>query len=117
MSEKSRALRNDGIDCDRRVVRPCDNDIFVARQSDHELDSSALRFPPGHRLDANYVARWVALRRDRDRAGHYNYVQDREIRRLRAELEAQHDAPSAVARIVHRLKRRFGKGFDGPDRI
>ena len=40
------------------------------------------------RLDAAYVERWAALRRDRDHAGHYNLVHDQELTRLRAELNA-----------------------------
>jgi hypothetical protein len=40
------------------------------------------------RLDAAYVERWAALRRDRDHAGHYNLVHDQELTRLRAELKA-----------------------------
>src|SRR4051812_21303478 len=45
------------------------------------------------RLDATYVERWAALRRDRDHAGHYNLVHDRELKRLRAELDARQDRP------------------------
>jgi hypothetical protein len=40
------------------------------------------------RLDAAYVERWAALRRDRDHAGHYNFVYDQELSRVRAEKEA-----------------------------
>ena len=41
------------------------------------------------RLDAAYVERWAALRRDRDHAGHYNLVRDLEVKRLRAELDTR----------------------------
>jgi hypothetical protein len=41
------------------------------------------------RLDAAFVERWAALRRDRDHAGHYNLVHDAELTRLRAELAAR----------------------------
>lgn len=62
------------------------------------------------RLDASHVARWAALRRDRDHAGHYNLVHDRELARLRAALEAHQDpTPSGLDRIVNGLKRRFAK--------
>ena len=40
------------------------------------------------RLEAAYVERWAALRRDRDHAGYYNLVHDRELARLRAERDA-----------------------------
>ena len=39
------------------------------------------------------VERWAALRRDRDHAGHYNLVHDRELTRLRAVLEARQEPP------------------------
>jgi hypothetical protein len=39
------------------------------------------------RLDSAYVERWAALRRERDRAGHYNLVFDQELTRLRAERD------------------------------
>ena len=44
------------------------------------------------RLDAVYVERWAALRRDRDHAGHYNLVHDRELTGLRAEKDALENA-------------------------
>ena len=67
------------------------------------------------RLDADYVERWAALRRDRDHAGHYNLVHDRELTRLRAELEAKRSAPpfSGIDRIINGLKRRFGRSREG----
>ncbi len=45
------------------------------------------------RLDESHVERWAALRRDRDHAGHYNLVHDREISRLRRENDALRSAP------------------------
>ena len=67
------------------------------------------------RLDADYVERWAALRRDRDHAGHYNLVHDRELARLRAALEARQGSPqfSGIERIVNGLKRRFGRSDGG----
>jgi Glycosyltransferase sugar-binding region containing DXD motif len=59
------------------------------------------------RLDATYVERWAALRRDRDHAGYHNLVHDRELKRLRAELDIRQN-PSRGG-IVSDLKRRFGK--------
>ena len=40
------------IDTDVMLMAPSlpAADIFVARQSDHELNGSAMRFPPGHPL-------------------------------------------------------------------
>ena len=62
------------------------------------------------RLDADHVERWAALRRDRDHAGHYNLVHDRELARLRAELSARPGSQlSGIDRIINALKRRFGK--------
>ena len=62
------------------------------------------------RLDAGQVERWAALRRDRDHAGHYNLVHDRELARLRAELSARPGSQlSGIDRIINALKRRFGK--------
>lgn len=63
------------------------------------------------RLDATHVERWAALRRDRDHAGHYNLVHDRELTRLRAALEAGQGSPqvSGIDRIINGLKRRFGR--------
>jgi hypothetical protein len=62
------------------------------------------------RLDADHVERWAALRRDRDHAGHYNLVHDRELARLRAELAARPGSQlSGIDRFVTALKRRFGK--------
>jgi len=65
------------------------------------------------RLDAAYIERWAALRRDRDHAGHYNLVHDQELTRLRAELIAlEAGRRSGISRIFKgltgRLKRRFG---------
>lgn len=57
------------------------------------------------RLDAAYVERWAALRRDRDQAGHYNLVQNRELARLRAERQW----PFGIGRIIGGLKRRFSQ--------
>jgi hypothetical protein len=67
------------------------------------------------RLDASYIERWAALRRDRDHAGHYNLVHDRELARLRAALEARQDPPqlSGIDRIINGLKRRFGRSREG----
>ena len=67
------------------------------------------------RLDAGYVERWAALRRDRDHAGHYNLVHDRELTRLRAELEARQSPlqRSGIDRIINGLKRRFGRSGEG----
>lgn len=65
------------------------------------------------RLDAASVERWAALRRDRDHAGHYNLVHDRELKRLRAELDAlQRAQPSGIAAFIRNLQRRFGGGPD-----
>src|SRR6478609_9070563 len=67
-----------------------------------------------NRLDADHVERWAALRRDRDHAGHYNLVHDRELARLHAALEAHRDPPSrGLDRIIGGLKRRFGKRREG----
>jgi len=65
------------------------------------------------RLDAAYVERWAALRRDRDHAGHYNLVHDQELTRLRAELNAMEAAQGQgvsgiFGDLKGRLKRRFG---------
>jgi hypothetical protein len=64
------------------------------------------------RLDADHVERWAALRRDRDHAGHYNLVHDRE---LRAELDARQGPPqlSGFDRIISGLKRRFARSREG----
>jgi hypothetical protein len=64
------------------------------------------------RLDAGYVERWAALRRDRDHAGHYNLVHDQELTRLRAELNALEAARgrgiTGIFRdLTGRLKQRF----------
>ena len=59
------------------------------------------------RLDAAYVERWAALRRDRDHAGYYNLVHDRELTRLRAELE--NARLSGVAGIFSSLRARLKK--------
>jgi hypothetical protein len=62
------------------------------------------------RLDAAYVERWAALRRDRDHAGHYNLVHGRELKRLRAELDARQDAQRlGIGAMIGGLKRRLGK--------
>jgi hypothetical protein len=58
------------------------------------------------RLDAAYVERWAALRRDRDHAGHYNLVHDRELARLRAMLAAHRDAPT-IGKMIGGMKRRL----------
>jgi hypothetical protein len=55
------------------------------------------------RLDAAHVERWAALRRDRDEAGHYNLMHDRELARLRDELEAR-QWYSGIGRIIGGLK-------------
>jgi hypothetical protein len=61
-------------------------------------------------LDADHVERWAALRRDREHAGHYNLVHDRELARLRAELAARLGSQlSGIDRMINGLKRRFGK--------
>lgn len=65
------------------------------------------------RLDAAYVERWAALRRDRDHAGHYNLVHDQELARLRAELNAleagRRPGIGGIFRgLTGRLKQRFG---------
>jgi len=67
------------------------------------------------RLDAAYIERWAALRRDRDHAGVYNLVHDQELTRLRAELNAlKSDRQSGISGIFRdlrdlkgRLKQRF----------
>lgn len=63
------------------------------------------------RLDATYVERWAALRRDRDHAGHFNLVHDREIARLRAALAAQQDA-STIGKMIGGMKRRLSSWRD-----
>jgi hypothetical protein len=62
------------------------------------------------RLDAVYIERWAALRRDRDHAGYYNLVHDRELKRLRAELDAR-QAPQrdGLGGIISGLKRHLRK--------
>jgi len=67
------------------------------------------------RLDAGYVERWAALRRERDHAGHYNLVHDRELKRLRAELDARQGPPrpSGIDRIINGLKRRLRRSSEG----
>ena len=60
------------------------------------------------RLDAAYVERWAALRRDRDHAGHYNLVHDRELVRLRAVLRGR-PWSSGINRIIGGLRRRFSQ--------
>jgi hypothetical protein len=56
------------------------------------------------RLDATYVERWAALRRDRDHAGHTNFVYDQELNRLRAEK----DTP--VRTRIHKFVRSLRAG-------
>ena len=57
------------------------------------------------RLDAVYVERWAALRRDRDHAGHYNLVHDRELTGLRAEKDALENARFfGVTRTLRNLR-------------
>ena len=59
------------------------------------------------RLDAAYVSRWAALRRDRDHAGHYNLVHDAELSRLRAEIDAlQRTRTQGISGIFRRLTAR-----------
>jgi len=67
------------------------------------------------RLEATYVERRAALRRDRDHAGHYNLVHNRELTRLRAELDVRQASTqlSGIDRIISGLKRRFGKKREG----
>jgi hypothetical protein len=65
------------------------------------------------RLDAAYVERWAALRRDRDHAGHYNLVHDQELTRLRAQLngleaERRPGITGIFKGLTDRLKQRFG---------
>jgi hypothetical protein len=61
------------------------------------------------RLEAGFVERWAALRRDRDHAGHYNLVHDQELKRLRAELAIRQPTPlSGIMKMVRGLKARFG---------
>lgn len=65
------------------------------------------------RLDAAYVERWAALRRDRDHAGYYNLVHDQELTRLRAELNllkaGRGQGIGGIFKgLTGRLKRRFG---------
>ena len=62
------------------------------------------------RLDAVHVERWAALRRDRDHAGRYNLVHDREQKRLRAELERMKEPKHAGAGIVSNWKDVSGTG-------
>lgn len=60
------------------------------------------------RLDASYVERWAALRRDRDHAGHYNLVHHQELTRLRAEIESlRRGHHFGVSRIVGSLLARW----------
>jgi hypothetical protein len=59
------------------------------------------------RLEAAYVERWAALRRDRNHAGYYNLVHDRELNRLRAERDALERArKSGINGIFRGLKAR-----------
>jgi hypothetical protein len=61
------------------------------------------------RLDAASVERWAALRRDGDRAGHYNLAHDRDLKRLRAELDAlQRAQVSGIAAFIRNLQRHVG---------
>ena len=47
---------------------------------------------------------------DRDHAGHYNLVHGRELKRLRAELDARQDAQRlGIGAMIGGLKRRLGK--------
>lgn len=60
------------------------------------------------RLDAAYVERWAALRRDRDHAGHYNLVHSRELTRLRSEIEALNDGRFfGIGRVLEKIKARL----------
>jgi len=66
------------------------------------------------RLDAAYVERWAALRRDRDHAGYYNLVHDRELARLRAELEnaRRSEIAGILASLRARVKKHLGRSPD-----
>jgi hypothetical protein len=70
------------------------------------------------RLEAVYVERWSALRRDRDHAGHYNLVHDRELTRLRAERCAGRRAlfrnNTNSERFEKRLKETLKQVRDNP---
>ncbi|MBR0754856.1 hypothetical protein JQ604_21935 [Bradyrhizobium jicamae] len=61
------------------------------------------------RLDPGHVVRWAALRRDRDHAGYYNLVHDRELKRLQAELDEQRRRSRGVSRFIRGLMRRLRK--------
>jgi hypothetical protein len=64
------------------------------------------------RLDAAYVKRWAALRRDRDHAGHYNLVHDQELIRLRAERDAlQHPRFFGIEGVLRDFRARVKKRF------
>jgi hypothetical protein len=64
------------------------------------------------RLDAAYVTRWAALRRDRDHAGHYNLVHDAELTRLRAEIDVlQRVRSQGINGMLQRLTVRVRKQF------
>ena len=77
------------------------------------IDAMFERFHPAvtwsDRLDAEHVARWAALRRDRDHAGHYNLVHDQELKRLQAELDQERRRSRGVGRFIRGLGRRLGK--------
>jgi hypothetical protein len=60
------------------------------------------------RLDAAFVERWAALRRDRDHAGYYNLVHSQELTRLRREIGILKDSlPSGIGRLLGKLKARL----------
>lgn len=60
------------------------------------------------RLDAAFVERWAALRRDRDHAGYYNLVHSRELARLRSEVEAlKNGRYFGIQRTLEKLKARL----------
>lgn len=62
-----------------------------------------------NRLEPENVARWAALRRDRDHAGYYNLVHHQELERLRAEkLALEHVRSKRTSGRLSRLAARFG---------
>lgn len=69
-----------------------------------------------NRLEPDHVARWAALRRDRDHAGYYNLVHHQELERLRAEqLALAHVRAKPVPGALSRLAARFGIAKRGGD--
>jgi hypothetical protein len=62
-----------------------------------------------NRLEPDNVARWAALRRDRDHAGYYNLIHHQELERLRAEqLALEHVRAKPAIGVLSRLAARFG---------